>query len=70
MILKKICNVRSHNFTTCQAGYKRLCYLVQRNPKAIAIRYDNIRTANIDIFPFMIHFTIEENKKRLIISAV
>lgn len=31
---------------------------IQKNPKAAAIRYDNIRTSVLDIFPYMIHFEI------------
>ena len=30
-------------------------------PTASAIRYDNIRVKPIDIFPFTIHFTIEND---------
>lgn len=42
---------------------------IKQNPKAIPIRYDNItRTAVTDVFPFMIHFTIEN--KTIIIKAV
>jgi len=40
------------------------------NPKAIAIRYNDTRTAILDVFPFMIHFTIQENQKTVVISAV
>jgi len=43
---------------------------IQENPNATAIRYDNTRTAVVDIFPFMIHFTTDDIKKNVIISAV
>ena len=43
--------------------------LLRQNPLAYAIRYGNVRTANLDIFPFMIHFTIEEHDT-LLISAI
>ena len=43
---------------------------IQQNPKVIAIRYDETRTSLVDLFPFMIHFTIEENRNRVVISAV
>ena len=42
---------------------------VKQNPKAFPIRYDkNTRTAITNVFPFMIHFTIEN--KTIIIKAV
>jgi len=40
------------------------------NPKSITIRYDDTRTAVLNTFPFMIHFTIIEEKETVIISAV
>lgn len=41
-----------------------------RYPKATAIRYDSTRTSILDIFPYMIHYTINESQKTVIISAV
>lgn len=41
-----------------------------QNPKASAIRYDDIRTAVLDTFPYMVHFTVDEENKLVIISAV
>lgn len=43
---------------------------IRRNPKAVAVRYDETRTTVLGIFPYMIHFTIDDDKKLLIISAV
>jgi len=43
---------------------------IRQNPKAVAIRYDDTRTAVLDVFPYMIHFTIDEENKLVIISAV
>lgn len=43
---------------------------IRQNPKAVAIRYDDSRTAVLDVFPYMIHFTIDEENKLVIISAV
>lgn len=40
------------------------------NPRAYRIRYNNVHTAIIDVFPFMIHFTIEEEERNVLISAV
>lgn len=43
---------------------------IHQNPKAVDIRYDDTRTAVLDVFPYMIHFTIDEENKLVIISAV
>ncbi len=43
---------------------------IKQNPKAFNIRYDNVRTAILDVFPFMIHYSIDESNKSVIISAV
>jgi len=40
------------------------------NPETISIRYYNTRCILLEIFPFMIHFSIDEDQKILIISAV
>jgi plasmid stabilization system protein ParE len=40
------------------------------NPKAIAVRYDKTHCAVLDVFPFMIHFSIDEKKEIIIVSAV
>ena len=52
------------------AEVRKKVKFIQQNPKAIAIRYDDTRTAVVDVFPFMIHFPIEKNKNRIDISAV
>ena len=43
---------------------------IKQNPKASPVRYDDVRTAVLDVFPFMIHYTIEEQNKTVIITAV
>lgn len=43
---------------------------IRQNPKAVAISYDDTRTAILDIFPYMIHFTGDDENKLVIISAV
>lgn len=42
----------------------------RRNPEAFEIRYKNTRTALLDTFPYLIHFTINEDLKVVIKSAV
>jgi plasmid stabilization system protein ParE len=49
---------------------RRKVKFISQNPQAVAVRYADVRTAVLDVFPFMIHFTIEEDKKRVVISAV
>jgi len=43
---------------------------LKQNPKALNVRYNSIRTAVLNVFPFMVHFTIDEKNKTIIISAV
>ncbi len=34
------------------------------------IRYDNVRCLPLEIFPYMIHYTVDEDAKTIIIRAV
>ncbi len=43
---------------------------IRQHPQAAPIRYDSIRTTVLDIFPYMIHYSIDESQKAVIISAV
>ncbi len=43
---------------------------IRQNPEAVNIRYDGIRTAVLDAFPFMVHYTVDDNQKTVIIVAV
>jgi plasmid stabilization system protein ParE len=43
---------------------------IRKNPNASNIRYDGVRTAVLNVFPFMVHYTVDENNKTIIISAV
>lgn len=43
---------------------------IKQNPEASNLRYDNVRTAVLNIFPFMIHYIIDEINKYVIITAV
>lgn len=40
------------------------------NPYTHAIRYNKFRIAHADIFPYSIHFFIEENTKRIVIVGI
>jgi plasmid stabilization system protein ParE len=43
---------------------------LKQNPYTAANRYDEVKTAVIDIFSFMAHYTIDGPQKLIIISAV
>lgn len=43
---------------------------IQQNPRTFSIRYDQTHTALVDVFPFMIHYIINEEKQLIIISNV
>jgi plasmid stabilization system protein ParE len=45
-------------------------YYIRQNPKISGVRYNNVRTAILSDFPFMIHYTIDENIKAILIVAV
>jgi plasmid stabilization system protein ParE len=45
-------------------------HFIRQNPKASNARYNNVRTAVLNVFPFMIHFTVDEKNKTIIITAV
>ncbi len=54
-------------FTTeVRKKVKHIC----QNPLSIAVRYDDTRCAILDIFPFIIHFSIVPDKNLLVVSAV
>ncbi len=52
------------------AAVRKTIRFIRKNPTAVAVRYDDTRTALLDTFPYMVHFTIDEQKKLIIISAV
>jgi len=45
-------------------------HFIKQNPTTFNIRYDNVRTAVLNIFPYMVHYTIDEAKKTVVVSAV
>ncbi len=45
-------------------------HFIRQNPKATNVRYDEVRTAVLNLFPFMIHYFIDEKNKTIIVSAV
>ena len=49
---------------------KEVLYSIQNNPFAYELRYKNIRIAYTKIFPFGIHFYVNENKSQIVIIAI
>jgi plasmid stabilization system protein ParE len=47
-----------------------LSKFLANQPESYSIRYDDIRTAVVQRFPFMIHYQIDESKKIVLIVAV
>ena len=43
---------------------------IKQNPYSSANRYEEVRTAVLDVFPFMIHYLIDASHKLVIITAV
>jgi len=43
---------------------------LHKNPVHYEIKYDNIRVVYCDVFPYSIHFYIDEPGKRLVIVAI
>lgn len=43
---------------------------IRNNPLSSAVRYNDVRTAIIEVFPFMIHYSISEATKTIIVLAV
>ncbi|WP_062123129.1 type II toxin-antitoxin system RelE/ParE family toxin [Geofilum rubicundum] len=45
-------------------------HFIRQNPEASNIRYENVRITVLNVFPFMVHYTIDEQDKTIIVSAV
>ncbi len=43
---------------------------IRKNPKSVSTRYDDTRCVVLNTFPFMVHFSIDEEQKVIIVSAV
>ena len=43
---------------------------IQKSPTSFSIRYKTIRIAHPKIFPFNIHFYLDDNAKTIIITAI
>ena len=52
------------------AEVREKVHFIRQNPEAINVIYNDIRTAVLNLFPYMLHFTIDEENKTIIILAV
>lgn len=43
---------------------------IRQNPESAAVRYDQIRCVVLDVFPYMIHYTVDGEKKAVLIVAI
>ena len=43
---------------------------IEQNPGACNKRYDNVRTAVLSVFPFMLHYTVDEKNKIILIISI
>lgn len=44
--------------------------IIKNNPTAFPIRYDYVRTALVETFPFMIHYIIDEEENQILVLSV
>jgi len=49
---------------------RRKIHFIQQNPKAISIRYNKVRVLALDVFPYLIHYTIDESTQTIPIIAI
>ena len=45
-------------------------HFIRQSPKASTVRYDGVRTAVLNVFPFMVHFIVDEKNKTIIITGI
>ena len=49
---------------------RKAVHFIRQNNKATVVRYENVHTALLNKFPYMIHFTVDDHQKLIIIVAV
>jgi len=49
---------------------KKVVGQLQNNPHIFGFRFEEFRTANLQIFPYQVHYRIEENTNTVIVFAV
>jgi len=43
---------------------------IRQFPKAARIRYDNMHVALLDVFPYMIHYAVNEEQEEIVIASI
>ncbi len=43
---------------------------IKNNPFAFSTRYENTKTAIVERFPYMLHYSIDDDEKTIVISSV
>jgi plasmid stabilization system protein ParE len=49
---------------------KNCIHRIQKNPLIYEVKYKNVRTAFTAIFPYAVHFYINESKQQIVIIAI
>lgn len=65
-------------YNDCRKGLGKVFYLdlqkqftrIKKNPFARSVRYEDVRFALLDRFPYAAHFTIQDPTRTIIIQAV
>ena len=52
------------------AEVREKVHYITQNPEASVVRYDKVRTAVLNVFPFMVHYTIDAANKTILILAI
>ncbi len=52
------------------SSVKKTLFDILKMPSAYAVRYRNVRIAHTKVFPYNIHFFIDESKKQVIIIGI
>ncbi len=52
------------------AAVKSRIDYIRRNPQHYQTRYRNIRQAEVNKYPYLIHYIVEEDKKQVIVLGV
>lgn len=52
------------------AEVRETVHFLKQNPEACNIRFNGVRTAVMNVFPFMLHYVVDESNKSVLVSAV
>lgn len=50
--------------------FRRKAEIIRENPETYSIKHNNVRTAMLDSFPYMVHYFIDRIQNVVLISAV